>query len=57
MSDGTLKFLLALAVAAVVLIAYSWIEKRINQRRCRECGFSRSLDDAKEECPRCGSAM
>ncbi|MEW6207554.1 MAG: hypothetical protein AB1631_04250 [Acidobacteriota bacterium] len=52
-----MNFLIALVVAAAVLIAYSWIEKRISQRRCCECGFSMSVDMVEGECPRCGAAV
>lgn len=40
-------------LGAAVLIAYSMIEKRINQRPCPECGYRVSVDAVNEQCPRC----
>jgi rubrerythrin len=45
---------LELLMGFSILMAYIMIEKRINQRRCSECGNRVSKDDPGESCPRCG---
>jgi len=49
--------LLAILLGAAALVAYSMIEKRINQRVCPECGYTISLDAVEEQCPRCDSIL
>ncbi len=44
-----------LGIAA--LVVYVVIEKRINQRKCPECGFGRARDFPVEQCPRCGALV
>jgi rubrerythrin len=48
---------LGFLLSAVALMAYSIIEKRINQRPCLECGYGVSVDAINEQCPRCGSLV
>jgi rubrerythrin len=48
---------LSFLLGAVVLIAYSMFEKRINQRPCLECGYGVSVDATNEQCPRCGALV
>ena len=45
----------AIIVGAAILIAYSLIEKRINQRVCMVCRYMVSAHAGNEMCPRCGS--
>jgi hypothetical protein len=52
-----LALILTMIIGGAVLIAYCWIEKRINQRACLACGFRLSVDAIDEQCPRCGSAI
>lgn len=47
----------AIVLCAAVLAAYSWLEKRINQRACPECGFRVSLEASGEDCPRCAPVL
>lgn len=49
--------ILAIIAVAAVLIGYVMIEKRINLRPCRECGFRVSIDGVDEDCPRCGALI
>jgi len=49
--------ILAILICAVVLTAYVFFEKRVNQRACSECGFKASIDGLDEVCPRCGSLI
>ncbi|HWO01720.1 MAG TPA: hypothetical protein VNS63_20855 [Blastocatellia bacterium] len=44
---------LVIVFGSAVLIAYSIIEKRINQRACPECGFKVSIDSPDGDCPSC----
>jgi len=44
-------------LCAMVLMAYSMIEKRMNQRPCPDCGYGVSVDAINEQCPRCGSLV
>lgn len=48
-----MKILLSILFCAVALVAYSMIEKRLNQQTCSVCGFSVSTDAVKGSCPRC----
>ncbi len=49
------ELLLTIIIGGAVLIAYSWIEKRINQKTCTACGFSVSREAVEEACPRCAA--
>jgi rubrerythrin len=49
-----LWIILTVVVGGAAIIAYSLIEKRINQRACPECGFGIFVDALPEQCPRCG---
>lgn len=49
--------ILAIVCVSAVLIGYVIIEKRINLRPCRNCGFRVSIEGGDEECPRCGSLI
>lgn len=49
--------LLAIVLVTAVLVAYSLIEKRMNQRACPECGFKVSIDSPAGDCPRCQSTF
>jgi Zn finger protein HypA/HybF involved in hydrogenase expression len=49
--------LLSALFAAIVLIAYVIIEKRINQQPCPECGFTMSVDVIEEQCPNCDALV
>lgn len=42
-----------MVLVAAAVIAYSIIERRINQRTCPECGFRVSRDAPRDACPRC----
>jgi Zn finger protein HypA/HybF involved in hydrogenase expression len=50
-----MKILLTVVIGAALLLFYIWIEKRIAQRSCRECGAKISVDDVERKCPRCGA--
>ena len=52
-----MAIILAILVVGGVLTGYVMIEKRINLRRCPECGFKVSIDGVDENCPRCGSLI
>jgi hypothetical protein len=39
----------------IILILYSWFEKRIAQQPCVECGAKISVDDLEEKCSNCHS--
>jgi hypothetical protein len=49
--------ILAILTVSLVLIAYVFVEMRINLRRCPECDFKISIDGLDEDCPRCGSMI
>jgi len=53
----TAWILLTALIGGALLVAYFLIEKRINQRRCLECGYGVSIDALPEQCPRCGSRI
>lgn len=48
-----MALLAAIIVVTALVIAYSMIERRINQRTCPECGFRVSQDAPVDACPRC----
>jgi rubrerythrin len=48
---------MALLFGAAALVAYSMIEKRINQRACPECGYNISADAVEEQCPQCDALL
>lgn len=50
-----IRLILEIAMGLSLLLAYIKIEKRVNQRRCHECGNSVSVDNPGETCPRCGA--
>ena len=50
-----LAFLLTVIIGGAVLIAYCWLEKRVNQRACLACGYRVSVDALEDRCPRCGT--
>jgi len=52
-----MKILLSVLFATVVLIAYSIIEKRLNQQACRICGLRVSADVVNQSCPRCDALI
>jgi ribosomal protein S27AE len=52
-----LWIILTIIVGGAVMIAYSLVEKRINQRACAECGFTIFVDALPEQCPRCGNIV
>jgi hypothetical protein len=52
-----MKLLATIVFCAVVLIAYSLIEKRLNQQGCPVCGYRRSADAANQACPRCDALI
>jgi len=47
--------LTTIAICGAVIAAYALIERKVNQRACRYCGFRVSIDAADERCPKCGS--
>ncbi len=49
-------FLLTVIFGLAVLFVYSALERRINQRACKECGFRASIDAVERAVPpmRCG---
>lgn len=49
-----IRFILELLMGFSLLMAYIMIEKRVNQRKCSECGNRVSKYDPGETCPRCG---
>lgn len=49
--------LLAILFSGVALTTYAFVERRINQRRCPECGFGVSKDGLDEDCPRCAAII
>jgi Zn finger protein HypA/HybF involved in hydrogenase expression len=49
--------ILTILIGSAILVTYVLIEKRINQRRCSECGYSVSIDAVPEQCPHCGSTI
>ncbi len=52
-----LAFLLTVIIGGAVLIAYCWLEQRVNQRACLACGYRVSVDASEDGCPRCGTAF
>ena len=48
-----MTLLLVIVLGTAVLVVYSMIEKRINQRACPECGFRLSIDAPDGDCARC----
>lgn len=48
-----MALLSVIVLVTAVVIAYSMIERRINQRTCPECGFRVSRDAPRDACPRC----
>jgi hypothetical protein len=44
---------LVILIVGTVLIVYTLVEKRINQRTCPDCGYRVSADSPSGECPRC----
>ena len=52
-----MSMFLALFGILVVLGFYSWLEIRINQQACPECGKRISADDPNRTCPRCGTIL
>ena len=52
-----MKLLAGILFTAVVLIAYSVIEKRINQQACAVCGYRASADAVGQACPRCDAPI
>ena len=52
-----LGIILGILIGGGGLLAYSIIEKRINQEACAECGFKKSVDSLDDRCPRCGCAI
>jgi rubrerythrin len=47
----------AILVVGAALTTYAVVERRINQRRCPECGFGVSKDGLDEDCPRCDAII
>jgi hypothetical protein len=52
-----MTLLLVIILGTAVLIVYSMIEKRINQRACPECGFRVSMDAPEGDCARCNALI
>ena len=52
-----MTLLLVTTLGTALLIAYSMIEKRINQRACPECGFRLSMDAPEGDCARCNALI
>jgi len=52
-----MKIFLSVLFSAIVLVAYSMIEKRLNQQACAVCGFSVSADAVNQSCPRCDALI
>jgi len=52
-----MRIIIAVVVVGAVLFAYAFLEKRINQRGCPDCGFRVSRDGLDEDCPRCGALI
>lgn len=52
-----MKILVSMLIGAVVLTAYTMVEKRLNQRACPACAYRVAADDAGESCPRCGAPV
>ena len=50
-------FLLTAIFGLAVLLVYSLVERRINQRACKGCGFRQSIDAVGEQCPSCGTVF
>ena len=53
----TMAVFFSILLGAAVLIVYSLIEKRINQRPCPDCGYAVSVDSINEQCPRCAALI
>jgi Zn finger protein HypA/HybF involved in hydrogenase expression len=51
----SVKIVLTILIAGVILTLYVMLEKRINQRPCLECGAKISAADAEGRCPNCRS--
>ena len=52
-----MKMLAGILFGVVALVAYSLIEKRINQRGCPVCGYRISADAVNQACPRCDALI
>jgi rubrerythrin len=52
-----MRIALAFVILGAVLFVYAFVEKRINQRGCPECGFRVSKDGLDEDCPHCGALI
>ena len=52
-----MKLFLGILFGALALIAYAWLEKRINQQACMVCGFRIARDAVNEPCPRCAALI
>jgi Zn finger protein HypA/HybF involved in hydrogenase expression len=52
-----MNMLLGILLSAIVLIAYAWIEKRLNQQACAVCGARVSADVIDQPCPRCDALI
>jgi len=53
----SVALVLAIVLCTAVLVAYSRLERRINQRACPECGFKVSRDAPGGDCPRCAPVV
>jgi hypothetical protein len=52
-----MTIILTILIGSAILVTYFLIERRVNQRRCPECGYGVSIDAVPEQCPRCGSTI
>ena len=52
-----MKLFAGILFGAVALIAYTLIEKRVNQQACTVCGYRISADAVNQACPRCAAPI
>ena len=52
-----IKSIIEILIGLSMLAAYILLEKRINQRRCPECGIGASDRNPDETCRRCGALL
>ena len=46
-----------IGICGAVLLVYSLVERKVNQRPCPGCKFRVSKDAIDERCPKCGSFL
>ncbi|HYP29756.1 MAG TPA: hypothetical protein VE262_23815 [Blastocatellia bacterium] len=52
-----IKSILEILIGLSMLVGYILLEKRINQRKCPECGISSSDQNPDETCRGCGALL